>query len=182
PDDEFVSLDCGDDRFMQLKPESVGAVRWWFAAGDVSVGGLTGDLDGDPGDLRVAVFTRVGVDGTATVSFEVQDLDRVRHRAERQVRALELDLRATDPRGAVLTEGGQDVRLGRFEPCSYHPGELAGLAFKLCPCCHAQQSASRRGDCGGGTLSPLARRGVAAAGPWEGPGHGPNSCSPSLPP
>jgi hypothetical protein len=86
PDDEFVSLDCGDNRFMQLKPESMGAAGW-FAAGDVSVLGLARDLDGDPGNLRVAIFIR-GVDGAATVSLEVQDLDRVRHRTERQVRAL----------------------------------------------------------------------------------------------
>jgi hypothetical protein len=48
PDDEFVSLDCGDDRFMQLQPEGVGAAGW-FAAGDVSVLGLAGDLDSNPG-------------------------------------------------------------------------------------------------------------------------------------
>jgi hypothetical protein len=57
PDDEFVSLDCGDNRFMQLKPESMGAAGW-FAAGDVSVLGLARDLDGDPGNLRVAIFIR----------------------------------------------------------------------------------------------------------------------------
>ena len=55
---------------------------------------------------------------------------------------MEGDLGATDPRGAVFAEGSQDVRLSRFEPRTHHSGELAGLTLKLCPCCHAQQSAS----------------------------------------
>ena len=92
---------------------------------------------------RVAVFARVGVDGATAVSLQVPGLDRVRHRAERQVRALEGDLGAADPRGAVLAQGGQDVRLSSFEPRPHHSGELAGLALELCPCCHAQQSATR---------------------------------------
>ena len=78
PDNEFVTLDCGYDCFTELKPEGVG-VAGWFAAGDIGVPGLARDLDGDPGNLRVAVFTRVGVNGAAAVSLEVEGLDRVRH-------------------------------------------------------------------------------------------------------
>ena len=78
PDNEFVALDCGYDCFTELKPEGVG-VAGWFAAGDIGVPGLARDLDGDPGNLRVAVFTRVGVNGAAAVSLEVEGLDRVRH-------------------------------------------------------------------------------------------------------
>lgn len=104
PDDQFVALDYGDDCFMELKPDGVGPAGW-TAAGDIGVPGLARDLDGEPGNLRVAVPTRVGVNGAAAVSLEVEGPDRVRHRAERQVGAVEGDLGTTEPRDAYPCGG-----------------------------------------------------------------------------
>src|SRR5215469_11911045 len=134
-DDEFVAFYGGHDSFAELKPEGVKALGW-LAAGDVGVLGLAGNLSGNAGDLRVAAFARVGVDGAAAVPLEVTGLDRVQHRTERQVTAGE-------PRRAVLSESGQNVRLGRFEPGPDPGSEVACLVLELPPCRHAQQCASR---------------------------------------
>ena len=70
PDDKFFALNRVENRLMQFEPESVGTARW-LVAGDVSILSRGRDLDGDPGNLRIAVWMRVGMDGTAAISLKI---------------------------------------------------------------------------------------------------------------